>query len=925
MLLGRERELATVLGVCRDAARGRGSVLVVSGGPGIGKSALLGVAAESLSAADVVRAIGVETERTVAFTTLQAVLWPLRDRLDELEATQAALLRGILELGPTVETSTFTVGAAALALLSVASGQRPIAAIVDDVQWADQASQEVLCFVGRRLEREHVAVLAGLRENEPSLLGEEGSFARLGLDPLGTEAARLLLERSSPEPLAPSVVEQLLDACSGNPLGLIELPLLLTEAQCRGEEPLPAPLEAGPLVQLSFAIRASGLDEGARRALLLLAASGEADVGLLLRVGVLPEAVDSAESSGLVTRRGGTLVFRHPLVRSAIYGAAAPAEQRDAHRALAAETVGARHAWHLAGAAAGPDEAAAEALATAAAAARLSGGLSAEAQALERAAELTLDDERKAERLLAAARAWRHAGRIEHGRALLDQALSRAVTVPTRAQIQLERGSMLVRQGEIDVPCELLLAEAERAAPTEPKLAARMLAEGAIALDVKPDTAAALALAEQARLLAGAEGDRPELEAVNALLTVRTSTGLPPTEEDLSLVLRAAELVETPELRLGSEVVNWVAYCLALHERDGEARRLSDRSLAEARTAGDVWSLCMGLYARAAIEQATGRIDVAHAWVSEAVQLAEQIDEPWRIAEAYGVLAETEFGRGNADATERALTAKEERFRPVRPDLNKLYRSVGLGTALVACARYDEAIPLLEHAGRQAGITVARAWYHLTPLELAEAYVLAGRRQEGSAVVRRLAEGIEECTLFRPKIKLARVRALLAPEGQIDNAFSGVLRLLEDVPQHLEHARVELCWGETLRRAGRSPDAAPHLNRALARFDALGATGWAARARGELEIATGSARRAQLRRTDALTPQELRVAGHAAGGMRDREIAALLYLSPRTVESYLHSAYRKLGVSNRTQLAGLLAADGVRPVGAAIKPVPQDP
>ncbi len=240
--------------------------------------------------------------------------------------------------------------------------------------------------------------------------------------------------------------------------------------------------------------------------------------------------------------------------------------------------------------------------------------------------------------------------------------------------------------------------------PTAPKLAAQMLVEAAIALDVKPDTPRAIALAERAHALAGTDGDRPELEAVNALLTVRTSTRLPPDEVDLSLVLRAAELVEQPELRQGSEEVHWIAYCLALHERDDEARRLSDRSLTEARANGDVWSLCFGLYARAAIEQATGRIDAAPAWVSEAVQLAEQIGEPWRIAEAYGVLAETEFGRGDVAATQAALEAKELHFRPVRPDLNDLYRNTAAGIALVACGRFEEAIQSFERAARHTQI-----------------------------------------------------------------------------------------------------------------------------------------------------------------------------------------------------------------------------
>ena len=921
MLLGRERELEAALVVCRAAAAGRGSVLVVSGEPGIGKTTLLAAVGEASSDCDIVRATGVEAESAVAFTTLQALLWPLRDHLDELEAGQAALLRGVLELGPTVEASAFTVGAATLTLLSIAAEPRPVVALVDDVQWADVASQEVLCFVGRRLDRERIAVLAGLREGEASWLADERSFGRLRLEALDPEAALVLLERSCPDELAADVVAALLGACEGNPLGLIELPLLLTEAQRRGEEPLPSALEAGPLVQRAFAARASRLDTEARRALLLLAASGEANVALLARVGVRQEAIDAMESSGLVVRQAETLVFHHPLVQSAVFSAATPSERREAHRTLAAVVDGARSAWHLAGAAAGPDESVAEALEAAAADARLAGGLAAEAQALERAAELTLDGEQKAGRLLAAARAWRRAGRIDHGRALLDDALSLAATVPVRARIQLERGSMLVRQGEIDAPCELLLAEAERAEPTEPKLAAQMLCEAAIALDVKPDTAAALELAERACSLAGTDGDRPELEAVNALLTVRTSTVLPPTEDDLALVLRAMELLERRELRLGSEEVHWVAYCLALHERDEEARRLSDRSLSEARANGDVWSLCLGLYARAAIEQTTGRIDVAHAWASEAVPLSEQIGEPWRIAEAYGVLSETEFGRGNPAAADLALEAKERHFRPVRPDLNDLYRSIAVGTALVACARFEEAIRSLEQASRYPHLKVARAWYHLIPLELAEAYAFAGQRREAEASIRETAAQIESCPLHRPRAKLARVRGLLAPEAGIDAAFSEALDLLDRMPHLLEHARVELCWGERLRRAGRSADAVARLEHAFAGFEALGADGWADRARGELEVATGTARPAQPRRTDVLTAQELRVCRHAAGGMRDREIAALLYLSPRTVESYLHSAYRKLDVSNRTQLAGVLAGDGIGAVGADIDPV----
>ncbi len=670
----------------------------------------------------------------------------------------------------------------------------------------------------------------------------------------------------------------------------------------------------------AFAARASELGADGGRALLLLAARGEAPLSLLNRLGVRQETIDAMESSGLVTRNAEVLAFRHPLVRAAVFSDAMPSERREAHRALAEESQGTRRAWHLAAATTGTDESVAAALVAAAGDARLAGGFAAQAQALERAGELTPDDDVKAGRLLAAARAWRRAGRIDQCWPLLDTALTLATTVADRARVQLERGSMLIRQGEIDGPCELLLAEAARAEPTHPKLAAQMLAESALALDVKPDVSRAIALAERACALAGTDGDRPELEAVNALLTARTSTGLPPSSVDFGLVLRAAELVERADLRVGSEEAPWIAYCLMLHDHDEDARRLSDLSLADARAAGDVWSLCFGLYARAAIEQVAGRIDAAHAWAVDAVELAEQIGEPWRMAEAYGVLAETEFGRGDVDAVMSALLAKEDHFFPVRPDLNELYRNMAQGIACVACGRFEEAISFLERAEQSRGVTVAREWYHQRGLELAEAYVLAGRRREAEAHIRAAAEGIESGSLTRPKLKLARVRALLAGESDIDSAFAAVFGLLGETTQHLEHARAELGWGESLRAAGRSADAAVHLNHALARFEALGATGWGDRARLELEAATGSPRHVQARRTSELTAQELRVAGHASAGMRDREIAALLFLSPRTVESYLHSTYRKLGVSNRTQLAGVLAADGIRPAG-----VPQDP
>jgi DNA-binding CsgD family transcriptional regulator len=914
MLVGRKQELAATLAVCQSAADGRGGVLLVTGEPGIGKTALL----DCVGAADgtrlVLRATCVESESKVAFAAVQSLLWPLRDGVDQLESGQARLLRGVLDLGPPGGATSFTVGAATLALLSVASRDQPVVAVVDDAQWADVPSQEVLCFVGRRLEHEHMALLAGIRDGEPCLLTADRAFQRLELGGLETDAACSLLGRSAKEQLAPDVAARLLEACDGNPLGLVELPRLLTEPQRSGREPLPEALEAGPLVQRAFAARVADLGDDAADALLLLASAGEAESALVAMDTTVRSALERAEAAALVTRRA-QIAFRHPLMRAAIYGAATPAARRSAHRRLAAVVDGAaRRAWHLAEAADGPDEDVAEALEASAVEARAAGGVAAEAQALERAAELSAEPDRRALRLLGAARAWRRAGRIEYANEILTRALSLAEAERSRAEIQLERGYNLLRARKHRDAYEVLLAEARRVEADEPDLAARLYAAVALVANVYEEAPPALEPAERALELAGESGDGIQLEALFAWVTARMGRPRPPDEHDVRLVTRAAQLLEQPELR-GAEQPHWIAYALAELERDEQARRLSDVALAEARAAGDVWSLCYGLYARAALELVSGRVDVALSWSAEAVPLAEQIGERWRLDQARVVRAEVEAARGN-------FMPPSEPDGEEPPEQLQLDDELNLGRALLAQSEPDKAIPHLERAERAFREQQPRAWYRLVPLDLAEAYAGARRPSDADAVLRGAAPAISGGPLVRPRARLARVRGLLAPEAKIDATFAQALALLDDVPQHLERARTELNWGERLRGAGREIDAVPHLEHALARFEALGADGWAARTRSELEAATGARRPTQPRRTDVLTAQELRVSQHAAAGLRDREIAALLYLSPRTVESYLHSAYRKLDVSNRTQLAGVLASDGITPIAGPVAQVP---
>jgi DNA-binding CsgD family transcriptional regulator len=695
----------------------------------------------------------------------------------------------------------------------------------------------------------------------------------------------------------------------------------LSDAQRVGDEPLPVTLGAGPLVQRAFAVRLSELSPVAREALLVLAVSGDGDTALRAVEDRSGAGLVEAESAGLVVR-GSRFDFRHPLMRGAVYGAAAPAERRAAHRALAAVTSGARRAWHLADAQEGLDEKVAETLEEAAREAAVAGGVAAQAQAFERAAELTPESERRVTRLVEAARAWRLSGRIDHVDEVLERALGLATDPRTRAQVQLERGRALVRKRENQQAIELLVAEAERVESLDRKIAGLLYVEAAQAAEVHLGAARTRELAERAHALAGADGDRSELAAVNMLIAARAMSNAPPETRDAELLDRAHELLERAELRVGAEEAHWISYCLAVHERDADARRMSDRAMGEARDAGDVWSLCFGLYARAAIESATGRVDVAHSYALDAVALAEEIGETWRLGEAYAILAEVEAARGDVQACERRLDARRPHVDEAAYKRDWAWAvSLPLGRALVAVGKHDSAVPELE-AALAFSRTVAgpRTWYHLVPLELAEAYASIGRARDAEALLREAAPAIESCALVRPKAKLARLRGLLAAEGAIDSTFAQALAHLEAMPQHLETSRVELNWGERLRRAGRSADAVRHLGNALARFEALGASGWAARTRAEFEAASGGVRPAKPRRVDVLTAQELRVSVHAAAGLRDREIAARLYLSPRTVEAYLQSAYRKLGVSNRTQLAGVLAADGIAPEPAAKEP-----
>ncbi len=430
MLLGRERECGLIDGLLERARSGAAGVLLVLGEAGIGKTALLDYAAERSTDITTVRASGIESEAELDFSALFDVCRPLLHNMGELAERQRDALAAALGVGPGKPVDRFAVGAATLSLLAAAAEDVPVLVLLDDAHWFDAASADALLFAARRLGAERVAVLLTAREGDAEAF-DRPAFERLSLTGLDRDAAAALLAAGAGQEVSPDVAERLREASGGNPLALAELSALLPVGQLRGAEPLADPLPVGATAERLFGGQVARLPEDERRALLVAALSSspapEPVVEALRLLGVDERSLEAAEDAGLLGVAGGAIVFRHPLVRSAVVHGAPPSERRRAHRALADALAGQRpeeRAWHLAAAALGPDEDAAAALAEAGRRARARSGWGSATLALERSARLTPDPATRARRRLEAAESAQVAGRTELSLALIEELLT---------------------------------------------------------------------------------------------------------------------------------------------------------------------------------------------------------------------------------------------------------------------------------------------------------------------------------------------------------------------------------------------------------------------------------------------------------------------------------------------------------------------
>ncbi|HEY6596727.1 MAG TPA: AAA family ATPase [Asanoa sp.] len=896
MLVGRGPEQSRIRELLDNARRGHSGVLLLRGEPGIGKTALLRYAESCAADLTVARVVGVESESSLPFAGLSALVRPLGAYLPGVLPRQRAALEAALALGPPVHSDRLAVAAATLALLAAAADDRPLLVLVDDAHWLDHPSREAVLFAARRLGDEGIAMLLCSRVDEAAPLREE-QLPAVTVPPLGPSAAIDLLADTSD--LAPSVVKRLYEATAGNPLALLAAPSWLTDDERTGRVPLAEPVRVGS-AEAAFGRLAATLPHETRRALLVACSDGSGRLGTVLCaldvLGLGGGALAPAERAGIIDLSSNRLTVRHPLVRSAIYHSADPAERRAAHAALAAAYVDQpdadRRAWHLARAAAGPDEAAAGALEDAGSRACRRQGYAVAVHALVRASELSPHGSDAVRRLLAAAQAADLAGQPDRVAALTAAVAGGTDDPKVAADLALLRGRATRDHDPAAAAAEMERAGAAVAAHDAAR-ESRLLLEAAMAAE-RFRVARAAELAERA----GAAARRAGLDDGLAKLAHARLLHQMGRPVDRSTAVVVPPLVDLEDAR----ILLWIVASNPVPDRDQNA--LVDAVVVMARDRTALGLLPEALLARALNQFYLGDWQTAIADSHEAIGLALAVDRPSIACEAHGNLARLHAFRGDDDECRTHLAEYLRLARAVGMPEYEDFAGVYLGE--LALTRGNDARAIEHFASTSAARTISRA-----RASLIEAHVRVGREDEAKqslAELQRLvaAGGSRAGRLFVP-----RLQGMLAHSTQdATAAFQTAMLAAKDLDWPLETARTELLFGERLRRDRQRRDARPHLLHAAELFDRLGARPWADRAMAELS-ATGQRLRRSPETAAQLTPQELQLARIIADGATNREAAERLFVSPKTVEAHLGAIYRKLGLRSRTELAARLVRTGL--------------
>ncbi len=933
MLLGRGDEQARIAALLDHARSGVSGALILRGEPGIGKSALLQYAAAEADRMTLLSTTGIEAESELPYAGLSELLLPVLELLPEIPAPQADALAAALALRPTIAPDPFPVLAATLSVLAVAAERRPVLAIVDDAHWIDAASRDALLFVARRLHADRAALLFAVREGEQVEFRPPG-IPEIVLNGLTIEDSRTLMAQSADGPVSETVADRVHGSTRGNPLAILESLQVLSREQLAGTAPLEELLPTGRGIQHSFERRVARLPEATHRALLVLAASGSGSIDEVRRAadafGTTLIALEPAEVAGLIHNDGLRIQFQHPLIRAAVYHGATAPDRRAAHGALALALTDPRsrvaRAWHLAAAVQGEDEAVAAALADAAVEARARSGLAAASRAFERAARLTPDPERRAARLHEAGTDAYVGGESQRGIALLDEALQLAGEIQLRAAIAHSRARAEMWTGSPAKARQILLQAAGQIEDADPANATLMLVdaattaiqEGDAGADFAATTAEALRVAEYAYRVGVRAGGQPEAAAAGAygkaLLAFRRPDEAQRDEAHRLLVQSLDAIDDGESLQLAVQLINSAAAFLFFEEFD-RMRVPLESLIAAARAASAPGALPYALGHLSELDFRTGRWAQAYAEASEAVALATELGHMFSLIYALACLAWIEAARG-LEADCRAHMTQLVGVSPYAGTIVGGYTARIGGLLHLGCGRNEEAIKYLEPLSTLLRSTplVAAPWLFQETPDLIEAYVHVGRRSDATLALAALDD--QAAVTIGTWTRAAAQRCLGLLEDDFEPAFEAALKLHDCTTMPFERARTELCYGERLRRAKQRSEAREHLHRALDTFEAIGTEPWADRARNELR-ATGETIRRGRAATDDLTLQELQVALKVAEGKTNREAAAALFISPKTVEAHLSRIYSKLGLRSRTELAHRFASSEGRALATA--------
>lgn len=909
-LTGRHAECGALDQLVVTVRAGKSGALLVHGEPGIGKTALLEYLARRTSGCRVLRTAGIQSEMEVAFAGLHQLCAPLLGRLDHLPAPQAEALRTALGVSSGSPPDQFLIGLAVLSLLSDAAEERPLLCLIDDQQWLDRASAQILAFVARRLGAEGVGMVFATRVPGTELAG----LPELVVGSLSEADARALLDSTLLGSLDARVRDQIVAESRGNPLALVELPRGLTAAELAGGFRLPPAAPLASAVEESFRRRYAALPAGTRLLLLLAAADPTGDPSLVWRAARQLDisAVATADVADTGLAEIGTRVrFRHPLARSATYWSVPASERQAVHRALADATDRAvdsdRWVWHLAESTPGPDEDTAAELERCAGAALARGGLAAAAAFLERAAILTLDPARRAGRSLAAALNKFQAGAFDAATDLLTIAEGGPLDELQRARVDLVRAQLAFATSRGGEAPRLLLMAAKRFEPIDAGLARETYLD-------------AINAAAFAGRLAGPGGGVIQVARAAAAAPRPAHSLRPP---DILLDGLAANFVDgyaaaVPTLQTAlTEFGNgmsadeelrwmWLINLAALHLWDDEHwDPLSTRYLELAHRAGALTELPLALSTRAMMLLFAGELTAASALIDEQSTITEATGSNLAPYAAMRLAAL----RGREGETS-ALIETTEREVPQRGE--------GIG---VACAEWARAVLHNGFGNYSEAMAAAQlALYHQeypdvrypgianwAASELIEAAVRSGEIETAVAATGWIAEMTGASRTDWALGVEMRSRALLAQGEDAEHCYQAAITHFSRSRVRTELARAHLIYGEWLRRERRRLDARQQLRTAHQMLEEMGMAAFADRARREL-VATGETarKRTAVASIMELTAQEAQVARLAREGLSNPEIGTRLFISAKTVQYHLRKVFAKLGVNSRSQLEYVL-------------------